>query len=350
VVLPYDGPLASRLRALDVRVILHGGLAVISRPLFRPWRLLALMARLPLSIGRLAALMRTEEIGIVHTNTGVVLESGAAARLAGVPHVWHIRDWFQEFRSLWRPYARYILATSDRVVTVSEAVATQFGDRSRVRVIHNGIPIDESDPPRAQLAALFRERFPGPLPRPVVGCVGRIKMKRKGQDSFVRAAAELVQRGHDATFLIVGGTFAGNERHLTQLEELVRSLGLEQRVQFVGELEDVRPAYAVMDISVLPSDQPEPFAGVVLESMSMGLPVVATRTGGSPEQVVDGVTGLLVPPSDPTGMADAISRLLREPQLRAKMGAAGRERVEREFSIEATVASLQRLYDDLTGL
>ena len=102
VLLPADGPLAAQLRAMAVPVIVFPQLSVITREVFHSWRLLLFALHLPLSALALRRVLRRERIALVHTNTGVILSPGLAAWLSGVPHVWHIRDWFQEFESFWR--------------------------------------------------------------------------------------------------------------------------------------------------------------------------------------------------------------------------------------------------------
>src|SRR5205814_9764510 len=113
--------------------------------------------------------------------------------------------------------------------------------------------------------------------------------------------------------------------------------GLHGDFLLTGELPDPKPAFAAMDLLVLPSAQPEPFGGVVLEAMAMRRPVIATAIGGSLDQVVDGETGFLVPPGDGQMLADKLELLLRQPELRERMGAAGRERLERCFTIQQMI-------------
>jgi len=133
------------------------------------------------------------------------------------------------------------------------------------------------------------------------------------------------------------------------LKERVQALGIEDRVTFTGELSDPRSAYAAFDVFVLPSGQPEPFGGVVMEAMAMGLPVVATAIGGSVDQVAEGETGFLVPPADPLAMADRIERLLRDPDLRGRMSQAGPRRIRECFSLDRMVSRLESLYTELTA-
>jgi glycosyltransferase involved in cell wall biosynthesis len=120
-------------------------------------------------------------------------------------------------------------------------------------------------------------------------------------------------------------------------------------VVFTGELADPRPAYAAMDVLAMTSVQPEPFGGVVSEAMSMGLPVVATNIGGSIDQVVEGVTGLLVAPGDPAALADAIESLMRDPELRRRMGDAARTRIREHFSLAEMTRKVEQVFDDASS-
>ena len=343
VLLAEDGPLRSLLESLPVEVIVHP-VSVITRPVFRSWRLLPFLAQLPLSVLFIRQLIRRRQIQLVHTNTGVVVSAGLAAKWAGVPHVWHIRDWFQEFRAFWRLYSRYILWTSRSVLAVSGAIARQFPTDPKVEVAHNGFSLEEFAVPRQELARQFRDRFQ--LGHEfVVGCVGRIKLVRKGQEVLIQAADLLEKRGLHAKYLIVGAPFPGNESHLADLQRLAQERGLSDRVIFTGEMKDPRPAYAAMDVFVLPSAQPEPFGGVVMEAMAMGVPVIATHIGGSTDQVAEGVTGFLVPPSDPSALADRIEQVMRDPDLRFRLGQAGPRRIAERFSLEQMVGQIVRIYD-----
>lgn len=344
VLLAADGPLRPLLQDLGVEVLVHP-VSVITRPVFRSWRLAEFLAKLPLSVLFVWRLIRRRQIHLVHTNTGVIASAGLAAKLAGVPHVWHIRDWFQEFKAAWGPYSKYIVWASHKVVAVSNAVAQQFPPNDRVAVVHNGFSLDEFAVPKAKLAREFRERFQ--LGQEfLVGCVGRIKLVRKGQEVLVKAAALLEKKGRRAKYVFVGAPFPGNENHLAELQQLVRDHSLSAQVVFTGELPDARPAYAAMDVMVLPSAQPEPFGGVVMEAMAMGVPVIATNIGGSTDQVADGVTGFLVPPADPAALATKIELLMSDAHLRFQLGQAGPVRIAREFSLEKMVGHLETIYQE----
>jgi len=345
VVLPEEGRLRVWLEELGVEVVRQPGLPVITRSLVRSPGLLAFPFRFLASAVTLRRLIRRRGVGLVHTNTGVIPSPALAARWAGVPHIWHIRDWFQEFRQFWGPYSRYICRNSARVLAVSEAMAAQFADRRRVHVLHNGFDLAEFAVPRAEYARRFRQQW-GLGDDLVVGTVGRIKLVRKGQEVFVQAAALLAARGHRVKWVIVGAPFPGNEDHVEELRRMIRAQGLEGQVVFTGELDDPRRAYPAFDVFVLPSVQPEPFGGVVMEAMAMGVPVIATRLGGSIDQVAEGVTGFLVAPGDAGALAERVECLWAGPEMRARMALAGPERIARWFSLTEKVASLEALYEE----
>ncbi|MBI4662366.1 MAG: glycosyltransferase [Verrucomicrobia bacterium] len=345
VLLAENGPLKAKLEAIGVEVIVRP-VSVITRPVFHSWRIIPFLLALPVSVFHIWRLIRDRRIDVVHTNTGVIVSSGLAAKLARVPHVWHIRDWFQEFKGLWSYYARYLLWSATRVLAVSRAVAGQFPKSEKVSVIHNGFSPEEFAVPKEELRREFRARF-NLNQEFVVGCVGRIKWVRKGQEILVRAASLLDKKGLCAKYLIVGAPFPGNESHLEDLFRLIRDLKLESRFVLTGELADPRPAYAAMDLFVLPSAQPEPFGGVVMEAMSMGLPVVATGIGGSLDQVADSETGFLVPPSDPCVLAEKIELLMKDDALRARMAQAAPERIAQHFSLECMARRIEQVYEQV---
>lgn len=348
--LPYDGPLRERLDQAGVDVRIDGRMPLLVRGRLGGiggW--LRLAGRAVRAAAGAASVIRAWKPDIVHTNTAAVVPVyGIVARMMGRPHVAHLRESFGDFGALWKVFQWGLWLGASRIVAVSAAIADQGAAavRKRTVVIHNGFPREEFEPVPAERIACFRRQF-GLEGYLLAGVVGRIKFRRKGQETFV-AAAELLAEWHDrARFVIIGSPFPGNESHLTMLRSLVAELGVSPVVVFTGEVEDIKAAMAALDVLVLPSGQPEPFGGVVIEAMALSRPVVATRIGGTVEQVEDGVTGLLVPPDDPSAMADGIGRLLSSPERRAEMGRLGRTRYLERFEFEPFYASMLSLYHDL---
>ena len=352
-VLPFDGPLKARLVGSGVRVLLHERMAVITRAQLHSWAGRArLLFGFPLSVKTLSGIIKAYQPDLVHTNTAVVISSGVAARLNKIPHIWHVREFFADFAGLWRWYRRFMCRFADRIICVSHAVAQQFDERDRtgpeIVVVHNGFPETEFDHVDENAVAGFRSRY-GIRGTRTVGVVGRIKCQRKGQDVFVRAAAGLRNKFPDVQYLLVGSPYPGNEEHLAEVMDLVHDLGLSDAVVYTGDVEDPKVAYKVLDVSVVPSVSPEPFAGVVVEAMALGRPVVGTAIGGTPEQIIDGVTGFLVPPDDPDSLAAALERLLSDDAMRTAMGDEARQRYLRAFRFEPFYRRMLELYEAVAG-
>ena len=298
------------------------------------------------------------EIGaaLIHSNTiRATAYASLAARLASVPLVWHMRDfWLSETEpaAKWPDrLGKYLFCSrAGRVVTNSRAVAKHLPCARSASVLHNGIDLSHFDPAlnTADNRADICNAAGFPLDAPIVGMIGRTR-PWKGQDTFLQMAAQLTAAVHDCHFLIVGGDpFGVQDDYEARLLELRSQPGLEGRVHWTGQLADVRPPLAAMDLFVHPG-APEPFGLVNIEAMAMGKPVVAFGHGALPEIVLHEETGLLAQPGDTAALTASVSRLLRDAKLSQSMGSAGRIRVEGHFRIERTVNQLEGLYQELLG-
>ena len=230
---------------------------------------------------------------------------------------------------------RLVGSCVDRYIAVSEAMArtlrTTLPER-KVRVIHNAVPIDH-----AAYAAASLHGSLSPMPdRPLVLTTARLD-PQKGLNHLLAAAACVP----DAVFLLAGD---GPQRGALEAES--RRLGIAERVVFLGHRRDVPELLRCCDLFVLPSL----FEGLpvsVLEAMAAARPVIATAIGGTDEAVVHGETGLLVPPGDSVALATAIKLVLTDRGLADHLAMAGRARVEREFSAEAMLDRVTKLYDEV---
>jgi len=310
---------------------------------------LGFVARLPSSVLKLCHIIRKVNPDVVHTNTSLIISSGFAAKICRRPHVWHVRESFGEFGRIWKYYRTLIQRFSDVVICVSTPIAQQFAlerKNCRVVVLHNGIPREEFDGVTLERIEEFK-RAHELCGHPLVGVIGRIKIRRKGQEVFLKAAAILKEHFPEVRFLLIGSPFPGNESHLEAVLKLSGDLGLADRLVYTGDVEDIKAAHSALDVSVLPSVSPEPFGGVVLEAMALSRAVVGTRTGGTVEQIDHEVTGLLVQPDDAADMASAIRRLLEDEKLRDEMGRNGRERFLSRFEFERFYSRILSIYHDL---
>jgi glycosyltransferase involved in cell wall biosynthesis len=349
VVLRDEGPLSDRLSEAGVNVLHSKHNLYVERASFSSvFDKVGFLLRAVPSFFAYVGWMRKFKPDVVHINTALLPVAALASRVCRVPVVWHVRESFGEFGALWIWYERYMRFFASRIIAVSMAMADQFkgGLKAKVQVLYNGFTKDEFesiDPARVEA---FKEQFiQGKYL--LVGLVGRIKFERKGQEVFVEAVAKLKPHFPDVRYLLIGSPFPGNEDHLHRLEALIRHLNLEQEIILTGDVKDIKAAYAALDISVMASGLPEPFGGVVIESMAMGLPVVGTSIGGTSEQVEDGVTGYLVPPKEPDTLADALRKLLSDSSLREEMGKRGRARFEQRFEFEIFYSKMLQVYKDV---
>lgn len=337
--LPQEGELAGDLRAAGVEVLVRP-LAVLRRSLMSPRGVSRVAAAWAADAGGLGRLARARGVALVHTNTSVTLGGAAAARIAGVPHVWHVREIYAGFERWFGAYRRLLL-TADALPCVSRATCEQFDGAPAARVLADGLAIAPRAAPRAEARralGLPEEAF-------VAAVLGRVS-GWKGQDVLLRALPLL---GDDVHAVVAGRPWAGEERHLRELERLRDVLGLAGRAHLVGELDDPAVVYGAADVVVVPSKQPDPLPNAALEAGAAGCCVVAAAHGGLPEIVADGRSGVLFTPGDHRALAAALGELHADPQRRRRLGAAAAEDLRRRYAPERLLAGVQELYDRLLG-
>jgi L-malate glycosyltransferase len=233
----------------------------------------------------------------------------------------------------------------DRIVCVSDMIRrVLLADGlppALLSVVHSGVDLSrfERVPDRSHD---YRREFGVPLGAPVIGNVAHCA-EHKGQRDLLDAAPAVLRKFPEARFLVVG-----EGELLAALEEQAARLGIADRVLFPGFRTDVPALLAWFDVFCFPSRQ-EGLGTSVLDALAMARPVVATAAGGIPEMIHGGEQGLLVAPADPQALADSLLWMLDHREQAAAMGAAGRERVQREFSVEHTVAGTIAQYEELLG-
>jgi glycosyltransferase involved in cell wall biosynthesis len=333
-----DGELRADLAAAGVEVLVRP-LAVLRRAAMSPLGLARTGAAVARDAGALARLARARGVALVHTNTSVTVGGAGAARIARLPHVWHVREIYAGFERFWPAYRRLLLS-ADALPCVSQATRAQLGATAKAHVLHDGLALA---PARGERAAA-RAALGLPADAFVVAILGRIS-SWKGQDLLIRALAQLGDEG--AIALIAGDPWRGEERRLEELRALAGSLGVADRVRFAGFRSDVENVYGAADVVAVPSTQPDPLPNAALEAAAAGCCVVAADHGGLPEIIADGVTGRLVPPGDPAALARALADLRADPGTRGRLGAAAAADVRARFSAARMLAQVQELYDRL---
>jgi glycosyltransferase involved in cell wall biosynthesis len=296
-------------------------------------------------VWRLYRLLRAERVDLAHAylfHPNVV--TPVAARLAGTRAV------VVSKRSL------------DRYPGRAARLGVRLGNRLATRVLINAEAIGrfaarEEGCPAAKMVLVpngvseatlgfagdrpaVRRRLELPAEAPVAVALSRLAWK-KGVRHLVDAVPRLLEAVPDVHVLVAGD---GDLR--AELVEQARGLGVAERVRFLGTRRDPLDLLSAADVFVMPSVV-EGMSNALLEAMALGLPVVATEVGGTPEVVTDGETGFLVPPADPDRLAAALAKLLLAPELGRELGSAGRRRIQACYRVEHTTAAVERLYDEL---
>jgi glycosyltransferase involved in cell wall biosynthesis len=352
--------------AYDVRVIsLSDGTAV------RRWRAAGFpveVVREPgdgAAVERVAALLEEWRTQVLHghmyraevvgTRAAHLLQERGLPRPYVMNTVHSSRVRSQEDRAL----LRALTPSMDRLVAVSRSIMRKLAADGRVgppvELVYNGVDLKRYD--QQEACCTLPEEYGFEPGSPMVGVVARLEPE-KGHPTLLEAWPLVLERVPEARLLIIG---EGSRRDA--LEAQARELDLlgqecsgdacvgtrharpGARVVFTGLRDDVPAVTAALDVAVLPSYR-EAQGLVILEAMALSRPVVASRVGGIPEMIEDGVTGLLVPPRDPEALAAAITRLLLDHPLADSIARAGHDLAHERFCLEAMVSAIQRLYDE----
>lgn len=296
-------------------------------------------------VGRLRRLVREHDVELVHTHmplpaAGARLGLGGHGRRPALVHTEH--NVWQRYRkaTYWANALTY--DRNDAVLAVSQAVADSIDPRRTgprpVEVLHHGIDFDamrRGPAARAEARALL-----GLAPEAfVVGTVANMTPK-KDQDSLLRAFAVLRSRLPSAVLVLVG-----TGPLLEHLQGQARALGVGGSTRFLGLRDDVEVLLPAFDAFAL-SSLHEGLSIALVEAMASGVPAACTRVGGVPEVLTDGVDGLLVPPSDPAALGDALLRLADDPVLHSRLAAAGLDRA-RAFDIGRATLRIEDVYDEV---
>lgn len=287
-----------------------------------------------LAPGRIARLARQINANIIHTHLSTASLWGAvAARRLGIPSLAHVHALNNKYWYLW----------ADAIVTPSQGVRQHLLEQGvrpdRIHVVYNGIPASrfaDLKPPEQVCKELDLSRH-----QPIIGVVAHLSAK-KGHQYLLKALSMLKERYPQIMCLVVGeGRLCGS------LERLAQQLLITDNVTFLGYRDDAVDIMQICDVIVLPSVAKEGLGLCLVEAAFLGKPTVGSRAPGIDEAIVDGETGLLVPPGNSTRLAEAIDRLMKRPNLRASLGQAGKMRAQRLFSMEACTDAHEQLYREM---
>jgi glycosyltransferase involved in cell wall biosynthesis len=276
---------------------------------------------------------------LVHINAASGMPVMIAARLLGIPVIYHLRI------AVLQDIADY-LKGSEAIIAVSEFVRAEAERRdiegNRIKVIIDGVDVDHFS--RANFSReVVRRELGLPLDVPIALNIARFA-RNKRQDLLIAASESVRKRLPDFHLVFVGE--AEDQRYYSEIVEQIGRVGLASNATFLPFQRDIRRIEAASDVLVLCSDR-EPLGICLLEAMAMELPVVATNSGGSHELFIDGESGLKTQGGDVQGLATAIESILTNPELAQRLGKAGRRRVETEYTIQNHAIVVADLYEEV---
>lgn len=276
------------------------------------------------------------------------LYTAFAARAARLPHIWHehgVKQVHVFNRAIYRFVARscdYVIGPSD---AVTHALAVAGIKPPRLRTVYNGIDLRRfSNTPAG--ASRIRREFGLGEGDPAIGLVGQL-LPHKGHVTLIHAAPGILRELPRSRFFIIGAL--ENPPYEAELRQRIASASLGSAFTFTGWRSDVQDVIGAMDVSVVPTLTPEPAALSLMETMAVGRPVVASRSGGTPELVLDGETGLLFTPGHSDELAARVVELLKDRPKAERLGRAGRRRMEDRFTEERHLQEIAALYRQIVA-
>lgn len=292
-----------------------------------------------LSGGDLLKLWRRSTPLIWHARRNNEMIAGVILRALGWPLKLVFTSAAQRHHS-W--ITRWLIRRMDTIIATSDISASFLKVKSTT--IPHGVDPEVYAPPADRAAAFAEAALPG---RHAIGCFGRVRAQ-KGSDVFVDAMCALLPRYPDFTAVIVGAVTPEQMPFANELKKRIEAAGLESRIVITEELpiEDVQRWYQRLTIYAFTSRN-EGFGLTLIEAMSAGAALVASRAGAAELVVEDGVTGVLTPPGDAAALAAALEPLMRDVAAATAMGQRGRERVLQKFSLDAEAAAIAAVYRPL---
>lgn len=344
VVVPKEGPFVEELRQAGIEYIIQNHKSWVGNGRRLP-RILFRACVTLFSLFSLVKALEQYSPDLIYSNTITKPIGALLALCLKVPHIWHVRefvqeDFGQEYDFGNRMTFRLVEKTSAKMICNSYAVRKKMADylpQDRLKVVYNGVLNDGDSRSSLSKSLDFVKGM-----RLRLCLVGQLHVG-KGQEDALRAIKILVNDGVDAELHLVG---AGYDTYLQALKAIVRNLDLEDRVIFAGYQANGVGYMADAHISLVCS-KCEAFGRVVVESMSVGTPVVATDSGGIPEIIEDGETGMLYSPGDCRMLAEKILCLARDPALYTMVSSRGLEQVYQKFTRTKYVKSITSVIEEV---
>ncbi|ATP57980.1 group 1 glycosyl transferase [Pedobacter ginsengisoli] len=332
VVLSEEGPLSDKLRNhhIEVHIIRLG---ILRRKYFSLTGIINRLLILRKADKSLRELIAEKNIKLVYSHTTAVLVGALVAHRLKLKHIWHVLEITTKPLFFVRTMGWLLNKYSTSVITASDAVKahwSQWVEPKKLKTIYNGLDCS----PFTNKTGDLKKELNLSEQTLLIGMIGRVHFW-KGQDYFIRIAAEILKIAPNAKFVMAGDAFPGYEYLYKQNQQIIDEKGINDKIFNLGYRTDIVNIMNSLDVFVLPSLLPDPFPTVVLEAMAAGKAIAATRQGGAVEMIADSDSGLLIPIDDAKAAAVKMFQLINSAQERERMGNNAAIRVRKLFSEKA---------------
>ena len=342
VIIPVDGPLKEELEKINIEVYITPVLKLY-RNIITPKNSIKFFSEYKKAIKILDKLNRKYQFDIVYSNTLAVSLGMIYAQKRKIKHIWHVHEIIVHPKIIATIFPKLLNKYADSIVCNSEATLHNLIDRepqikAKSIVIHNGVEQKiESQNTFSKSDFGFNSED---LIITLIGRISRLKGHKLLLNSFIKNFADQ----KNIRLLFVGSPVIGQEKYLHEVEEIIKTNNLTEKVKILPFTKNLNSIWQITDIAVMPSTEAESFGLVAVEAMMATKPVIGSNHGGLTEIIINNETGILVEPNNEGELTTAIQQLIDNPKIRIKMGKNGQQRAIEAFSIESYIKNFQELF------
>ena len=352
IVLPFDGPLKIELEKNNIKVFIAPVLKLY-RKMFTPKNLITFFREYKEGVAVLDKLNKEYDFKLVYTHTLAALIGIIFANKRKIKHLWHVQEIIAKPKIFNLAFKKLLSLNCNHKVIYDSKATMNFWIKNnktltaKSMAVWNGIELNNIQTFKDEDLVEIRENyFKSNKDEIIIALVGRIN-SWKGQQLLLTAFNILSKTNQNIKLVYLGSAPPNQEIFEIDLKNKIKEYNLEEKVIIIPFQKDITKFWNSIDIAVVPSTEPEPFGMVVIEAMLAKKPVVASNHGGPTEIVIDNETGFLFESSNEILLANAILKLVDNPNLRNSFGEKGYQRVLNTFSLESHVNHFEKIFYEM---
>lgn len=352
IVLPFDGPLKIELEKNHIKVVIAPVLKLY-RKMFTPKNVITFFREYKEGVAVLDKLNKEHDFKLVYTHTLAALIGIIFAKKRKIKHLWHVQEIIAKPKIFNLAFKKLLSLNCNHKVIYDSIATMSFWIKdntiltAKSMAVWNGIEVNNIQTFKDEDMAEIRENyFKSNKVEIIIALVGRIN-SWKGQQLLLTAFNILSKTNQNIKLVFLGSAPPNQEIFEIDLKNKIKEYNLEEKVIVIPFQKDITRFWNSIDIAVVPSTEPEPFGMVVIEAMLAKKPVVASNHGGPTEIVIDNETGFLFESNNEILLANAIQKLVDNPNLRNSFGEKGYQRVLNTFSLESHVNHFEKIFYEM---